>query len=144
MRIERATPGDLPAVEALLVSSGLPLDGVAEAFAERGLVARADDGRVVGAAAIERYGEAGLLRSVVVAAELHGGGVGRALVAAAEARATGEGMTALHLLTETAADWFGHLGWERIGRDTAAGAIGGSVEFRTACSVRAIAMRRRL
>ena len=62
--IERATAGDLPAVEALLGSAGLPLDGVVAAFGS-GVVAR-DGGRVVGCAAVELYGDAALVRSVAV------------------------------------------------------------------------------
>ncbi|HNP73276.1 MAG TPA: hypothetical protein PKK15_19335, partial [Kouleothrix sp.] len=52
--IEPAAPGDFAAVEALLVSSGLPLDGLREHFGQA-LVARLD-GRVIGSAALERYG----------------------------------------------------------------------------------------
>jgi len=56
MRIERATPADGPALEALLAAANLPLDGAREAF-DRGVVARHGDA-IVGAAAIELYGSA--------------------------------------------------------------------------------------
>ena len=75
MRIERAVPADIPAVEALLSAAGLPLEGAAEALTA-GVVAR-DGDAVVAAAALERYGEAALLRSVVVAPALRGTGLGR-------------------------------------------------------------------
>lgn len=42
MRIERANPSDLQGVGALLVSAGLPLDGVASAF-ETGVIVREGD-----------------------------------------------------------------------------------------------------
>jgi amino-acid N-acetyltransferase len=142
MRIERANPSDLPAVGALLASAGLPLDGVALAF-ETGVVARESDA-IVGAAAGERYREAGLLRSVVVAPERRGTGLGRELVAEAERLARDEGVAALYLLTETAIDWFPRLGYVVIPRDEAATAVGGSIEFTTACAVSAVAMRRDL
>ena len=35
MRIERATPADIPAVEALLSAAGLPLEGAAAALSSR-------------------------------------------------------------------------------------------------------------
>jgi amino-acid N-acetyltransferase len=142
MRIERATPADLDAVEALLVEAGLPLDGVAEALAT-GVVAR-DEGRVVGAAALERYGDAGLLRSVVMAPDRRGTGLGRQVVAAAEALARAEGIRELYLLTETAPGWFAHLGFELVERSVAAAAVGASIEFTTVCRDTGVAMRRTL
>lgn len=142
MRIERASPSDLPAVGTLLAEAGLPLDGVASAF-ETGVVAR-EGGAIVGGAAVERYGEAGLLRSVVVVPERRGTGLGHELVAAAERLARDEGVAALYLLTETAIDWFPRLGYVVIPRDEAAAAVGSSVEFTTACAVSAVAMRRDL
>jgi len=142
MRIERATASDARAVEALLAAAGLPLDGAEEALA-RGVVAR-DGDRVVAAAAIERYGSAGLLRSVVVSADRRGTGVGRGIVEAAEALACGEGLTDLYLLTETAADWFRRLGYGVVARGDAAAAVGASIEFTTVCRDVGVAMRKTL
>jgi amino-acid N-acetyltransferase len=102
IRIERATPRDVPAVEALLAAADLPLDGAARALT-LGVVAR-DDADVVAAAAIERFGAAGLLRSVVVSRDRRGTGLGRRIVGEAEALARAEGIRELFLLTETAAD----------------------------------------
>ena len=68
------------------------------------------------AAAIERFGDDGLLRSVVVAPDHRGSGVGQALVAAAEALAREAGIRDLWLLTETAIDWFPRLGYEVVER----------------------------
>ena len=141
-RFERARPSDLPAVEALLSAANLPLAGAAEAF-ETGVVAR-DGGAVVGAAGVERYGPAGLLRSVIVAPDRRGAGLGRDLVAAAEDLARREGIRDLYLLTETAIDWFPRLGYSVVPRGEAAAAVGASLEFTTACPESAIAMRRAL
>lgn len=137
-----AGPADLPAIEALCSAAGLPLDGIADAL-ELGVVARTG-GVVVAAAGIERHGAAGLLRSVVVAPPYRGIGLGRAIVAAAEVRARDAGVRELYLLTETAADWFPGLGYGSVGRSVAGVAVGGSVEFRSACPETAVAMRRRL
>ena len=141
MRIERATAGDVPSVEALLTAAGLPLDGARDALVACGVVAH-DGGSVVGAAAVERFGSAGLLRSVVVAADHRGTGLGRAVVAAAEAAARADGVTELYLLTETAAGWFPRLGYEVIDRSVAAEAVGGSIEFTTVCKDTGVPMRR--
>jgi amino-acid N-acetyltransferase len=140
IRIERARPSDVPAVLRLLAAAGLPLDGAAQAL-QTGVVAREGE-TVVGAAGVERYGSAGLLRSVAVAPERQGEGLGRQLVAAAERVAREEGVTELFLLTETAIGWFPRLGYAVVPREDAAAVVGASVEFRTACPDTSIAMHR--
>jgi amino-acid N-acetyltransferase len=140
MRIERAQAADIPAVEALLAASGLPLDGAAEAFTI-GVVAR-DGADVVAAAAVEPYGDAGLLRSVVVAPGHRGAGLGRDVVMAAEALARDAGVRELYLLTETAPDWFPRLGYEVVDRESARAAVGASIEFTMACATTGMPMRR--
>ena len=140
--VRTALTPDLPAIRALLSNAGLPLDGVGEAF-EHGVVADAG-GEVVGAAAIEQYGSDGLLRSVVVSPPLRGTGVGRALVPAAETLAQDLGIRAMYLLTETAADWFGGLGYTVLDREVAPDGIAGSWEFRFACVERGVLMWRTL
>ena len=142
MRIDRSSPADLPAIEALLVASGLPPDGAAAAFGT-GLVARAGD-RIVGCAAIEPHGRAGLLRSVAVAPEVRGGGVGSSLVGAAAELAARLGIGELYLLTETAADWFPRFGYESVDRTAVPVEVASSVEFAVACPATAVAFVRRL
>ena len=140
--IDRATGSDLPAVEALLTSAGLPLDGVGAAF-RSGVVAR-DAGRIVGCAAVELYGPAALVRSVAVDPAARGHGVGSALVAAVEAFARDAGAHEAYLLTETAASWFPRLGYAPIARAEAEPAIGSSVEFTVACTQACATFRRSL
>ena len=142
MPIERATPADVPAVERLLLEAGLPRDGAAEALG-LGVVAR-DGDRVVAAAAVERFGDHGLLRSVVVAPDRRGSGLGHEIVAAAEGLARESGLRDLYLLTETAIDWFPRLGYEVVERPLAAAAVGDSVEFTTVCRDTGVPMRRLL
>lgn len=142
MEFTRATPGDVAAVEALLADAGLPLDGAAAAL-DLGIVGRdIRDGPVVAAAALERFGDDGLLRSVVVAPDHRGGGAGRALVAATETLAIEAGIHDLWLLTETATDWFPRLGYEVVERATAAAAVGESIEFTTVCRDTGVPMHR--
>jgi amino-acid N-acetyltransferase len=143
MSIERAGAADVALVEALLAGAMLPLDGAAEAVARAGVVAREGDA-IVGAAALELYGEAGLLRSVVVTADRRGTGLGRAVVAAAEALARDEGVRDLYLITETAIDWFPRLGYSPVERSVADAAVGASVEFTTVCRDKGVPMVRRL
>ncbi len=142
MEIGRAAPADVPAVEELLSAAGLPLDGAREALA-LGVVGR-EGSRVIGAAAVEQYGDAGLLRSVVVDSAVRGTGFGRSLVAAAEDAAQAAGIRELFLLTETAIDWFPRLGYEVVERSEADSAVGRSVEFTTVCRDTGVPMRKRL
>jgi amino-acid N-acetyltransferase len=72
MQVERAGSSDTQAIKGLLTAAALPLDGAADAFGT-GLVVR-DGDAIVGAAAIEPYGDKGLLRSVVVASSRRGSG----------------------------------------------------------------------
>ncbi len=62
--VEAATARDLPGVRTLLERHDLPLDGVDE-HVQTMVVAR-DESRMVGAAALELYGDGALLRSVAV------------------------------------------------------------------------------
>jgi len=66
------------ALRAALSAAGLPLDGAAEHLADFIIAER--DRTIVGCAAVERYGDAGLLRSVAVAESERGHGLGAALV----------------------------------------------------------------
>jgi amino-acid N-acetyltransferase len=142
MQVDRFAPDDLEAIERLLVASGLPLNGARDAFAT-GIVAR-EGGEVVGAAAFEPYGPAGLLRSVVVEPTVRGTGIGVTLVDSSESLARDLGIDELYLLTETADAWFARRGYLTIGRDAVPEPVRGSIEFTKACSTTAVAMRRAL
>jgi amino-acid N-acetyltransferase len=135
---EAAQPRDLPDVLSLLETAGLPQDGVAEHFGHF-MVCR-DDGRVVGAVGIERHGDAGLLRSLVVHPASRGKGVGVALTEYALQVARHAGLGRLYLLTETAQAFFPRFGFQPIDRNQADAAVRQSVEFTTACPQSALCM----
>jgi len=143
MRLDASAPGDIPAIQTLLLDAGLPVVGVADAF-RTGIVARDDADILIGAAAVEPYGSVGLLRSVVVRPDRRGTGVGRALVSAIEARAQALDVRELFLLTEAAAVWFARLGYSPMERSTLPAAIRASDENTVACSVSAVALARAL
>ena len=140
-RLRRASADDLGVIRELLTSAGLPLAGVAEHVAD---FIVAGDERLVACAAIERYGSAGLLRSVAVTARSRGTGIGRALVTACLAKARNQGVAQVVLLTETAEDYFARLEFSRIARDEVPEAVRASAEFRGACPESAVAMIREL
>ena len=89
--IRAAEPRDRASVESLLLEASLPIDGVEEHLASFFVVD--DGGKIVGVAGIEAYGKDALLRSVVVAKDARGTGIGllltqRALDAARAHRRT--------------------------------------------------------
>lgn len=143
-QLTRALPADLDAVRALLQAAGLPVDGVADQFGAGWVVARQEEGDLVGVAAVERYGEAGLLRSVAVRPDWRDKGLGRALAADRIAWAADQGLEALYLLTDTAADYWPRFGFRVIGRDDPPAAVRASTEWARACPQSAVAMRRDL
>ena len=138
--LRAATDRDLQAIERLLVSSGLPTAGVAEAL-DGFIVAVSDDKRIVGVAGLECCtGEYALLRSAAVDPEWRGTGLGRRLVTHVIADAESRGIKALYLLTTTAERYFPSFGFVRTQRDVVPDAIKQSVEFRDACPASATVM----
>jgi N-acetylglutamate synthase-like GNAT family acetyltransferase len=137
-----AVLADLPAVEGLLVASGLPLDGVREALPTF-LVAE-HDGELVGVAGLEVCCDNALLRSVAVTPEWRSRGLGRELVTRVIAQAESRGINALYLLTTTAERYFPSFGFERITRDEVPDDVRTTEEFRSACPASATVMRRSL
>ena len=137
--IRAATSGDLPAVMTLLEQNKLPLAGL-EAHVATTLVAQRS-ARIVGCAALEVYGAAGLLRSVAVDEARRGAGLGHQLTQAALDLARARGLRTVYLLTTTAAGFFPHFGFREIARDEVDPAVQRSVEFTKACPADAVAMR---
>jgi len=141
--ITPAAPTDLPAILALLDATRLPRAGIEDHVAST-LVARQDSGVVVGTAALELYGGAALLRSVVVAATLRGQGLGAALTTAALALARQRGVRSVYLLTETAGRFFPRFGFHAINRADVDVAVLASTQFTTACPKSAMVMVKQL
>jgi amino-acid N-acetyltransferase len=140
IRIRAAQPGDLAAVSALLQEAHLPTDGLEEQFGPAYAVAESG-GRIVAAEGMERYDDAGLLRSAVVANAFRGRGLGGDLTLDRLQWARAVGMREVWLLTTTAADYFPRFGFLRAERNAAPDALRQSREFRDACPASAVAMR---
>lgn len=128
------------AVAALLTAAALPLGGVDAQF-PRGYVVAIDAGAVIGAAGLERHGDAGVLRSVVVEPRARGQGLGQALSADRVAAARDLGLTAVYLLTTTAADFYLRLGFAPCARAEVPAAVAASIEFASVCPASAACLR---
>ncbi len=115
------------AVAALLRAAGLPVPGAEDAPVQMRVLR--EGGRLLACAGYERYGERALLRSVAVAAEARGRGLGRALAAALLAELEARGTRETYLLTLEAAGFFARLGFAPIERSAAPAAVLASHEF---------------
>jgi N-acetylglutamate synthase-like GNAT family acetyltransferase len=143
-RLIPAVEADLGAVQRLVAAAALPLDGLARDFPAGFVVALAATGEVVGCAGVECHASDGLLRSLAVAADARGSGLGRRLVDDRCAWGRARGLSALYLLTTDAAAFFARLGFERWPRAAVAPAIQASDEFSRICPASATCMMRRL
>jgi protein-tyrosine-phosphatase/N-acetylglutamate synthase-like GNAT family acetyltransferase len=138
--IAPAGPGDRAAIEALLHDAGLPLDG----YDQTHLAVARLAGQLVGAAGIERHGDHGLLRSVVVAPAHRGQHLAEALVADRLGWARGDGAQAVSLLATGAARYFERLGFAPIDRARLALQVPGSTQLAIPACSTAVAMTRPL
>ncbi|MBS0380521.1 MAG: GNAT family N-acetyltransferase [Proteobacteria bacterium] len=137
-QIDAASPADLEVVQGLLSEAGLPTSDLGVARPQF-LVVR-ERKAVIGAGALQRFGAAALLRSLVVADGHRKRGLGRQIVEALEQRAAEQGVGELILLTETAADFFERAGYRLIERSRAPAAVQESAEFRSLCPSTAVCM----
>ena len=136
--ISPAHRDELPRILDLLEEAGLPPDGLGD-YLSTTLVAR-QDGQVVGSAALELYGQAALLRSVAVAKDLRGTGLGRRLTEAAVNLSRHLDLEEAYLLTETADHFFPRFGFRLIPRSEVPRSVRSSIEFTSACPATARAM----
>ncbi len=126
-----ATLADWPGIVDLLTGAHLPLDGAKDHVSGFILAFRGDG--LVGAAALERYADAGLLRSVAVAEGERATGLGQELVRRLLDQAHAGGVTSIALLTTTAERFFPRFGFRPVTRDQVPEAVKVSVEFQGAC-----------
>jgi amino-acid N-acetyltransferase len=140
--LRSAEPGDASRIRALLEHSGLPTSDLASAHPE--FVVAYEGENLKGAGALELFGTTALLRSVVVAADRRGTGLGQSIVRELERRARAAGVTELVLLTQTAASFFQRQSYRFVERGTVAQAVQKSEEFRSLCPANATCMAKTL
>ncbi len=141
-RVNPASAQDLIAIRALLERSGLPTSDLDSARPEFAVIR--ENGRVIAAGALQRFGSSALLRSVVVSPDRRGSGLGQAVVTALERIASAARISRLVLLTQTAAQFFAHQGYRVIERSSAPQEMQGSEQFRSLCPSSATCMAKSL
>jgi amino-acid N-acetyltransferase len=124
---------------AFLQAQGLPLSDITGAHLEHFFFV-GSDGSPTGLIGLELYGTDALLRSLVVAENARGKGLGSTLIDHAEQYAASKGVRSIYLLTTTAEAFFKRLGYERIERSRAPPSIELTREFAGLCPASAAFM----
>ena len=140
LKAERLTHVD--GLAAALALAGLPvadLDRSACVFFRF-----TDTGEMVGYGGLEGSAPDMLLRSVAVAPDARNRGHGGRIVAALEHEAAALGAVRLHLLTNTAARFFGQHGYVPAVRNDAPAAIASCDQFRSLCPASAAYLVKRI
>lgn len=127
---------------AALQSAGLTLEGFAES--SRCFLYRKLGGEAVGTGAFELHGDQALIRSVVVAEQQRGRGIGRNLLPILLARTREAGVRQAWLLTEGAEAFFEKSGFKSVPREAAPAEILSTRQATGLCSTRALLMTRKI
>jgi amino-acid N-acetyltransferase len=102
------------------------------------------DNKLIGMIGLEIFDAVALLRSLAVAPEQRKHGLGKSLVASAEAYAARQGIGSLYLLTTTARDFFSRLGYTDTAREDAPSSIKATSQFSGLCPSSSAFMGKRL
>jgi amino-acid N-acetyltransferase len=137
-----ATEQEGPQIRSLLQSCALPTADLLTARPDFLVACEGDS--ICGCGAIEPFGQSGLLRSLAVAPDRRGLGIGQTLVEHLERRAREQSLGSLVLLTQTARGFFERQGYRVIERDSAPIAVQSSEEFRSLCPDSACCMAKNL
>lgn len=131
------------AAKRLLVESGLPAADITAHHLQHFFFCGPGPD-LEGLVGLELYGEVALLRSLVVAPNQRGSGLGSRLVEHAEHYARDRGVKSLYLLTMTAEAFFLRRGYARLPRENAPEAIRNTKEFSGICPLSSAFMVKRL
>lgn len=136
--IQEATAAQMPAVITLLQNNKLPVEDITTGK-QQFWVAMADE-TIAGSIAVEQYGEYALLRSMATAAVFRNNGIAAQLVQTVFNFAQQKNISAVYLLTESAAIYFTKKGFTKISRQDVPESIQQSTEFASVCPSTAIVM----
>lgn len=116
--IDRGQASDLAGIRWLLAMEKMPIRDITVESLEHCLVYR-DGLGVIAVVFVERIGEVGLLRSLVVTIPYGGCGIGRQMVQVAEKFASQLGVRSLFVVTDSATGFFEQLNFHHADCDLA-------------------------
>ena len=137
--VVRLPAADLSQLQALLRENGLPGEDCAQHLPA--FVGIFEASRLIAAGGLERAGNDGLLRSVVVDPAYRGRGLARRVTDYLIGEARRHGLDPVYLLTETTDDYFTRFGFARVPRDAAPEAVSQTRQFAGLCPDSAVFMR---
>ena len=132
---------ELEKIKSLLTECGLPVTDILQPDPPLFFGYRSES-CVVAVVGLELFGSVALLRSLAVAPAHRGRGLAHKLVAYAEGVAASRGVDSLFLLTTTAYDFFGKLGFVPVSRSAAPPAIQATSQFSSLCPASSAFLRK--
>jgi len=139
IRFAAATAADVPDIKSLLAENDLPTAGVDDHW--KAFVVAREGRALAGCGGAEVYDGAALIRSIAVATQRRGGGIGDQIVRRLLDDLKKRGVAELYLLTTTAEEYFGKRGFEKVNRVEVPTQLLRSREFQDACPTTATCMR---
>jgi len=124
---------DVEAITRLLKINDLPFSDIQESAIE--FIVAKNDSELIGCIGLEKHGTEGLLRSFAVENDFRNKGIGKEMYNQLLRLAAKENIKTLHLLTNTAKDYFSKAGFRLANRSDAPEEINKSREFAGLCPV---------
>ena len=140
IEIKECNNKDRQSIIALLQLENLPVEDLPADL--NNFFIALDEDTVAGVVGLEKYGNCGLLRSLVVDKGYRSEKIGGKLVNQSEETAKALGVTAMYLFTETASDYFAKKGYVTIKREELPADVRKSSEFSHVCPESAIVMQK--
>lgn len=124
---------DVEAIACLLEKNKLPFSDIGENVID--FIVGRKDCKIIGCVGMEKYGDHGLLRSFAVDSECRNPGVGKELYYRILKRALQFNIKTMHLLTDSANEYFSKVGFVATDRKNAPLEITKTAEFSRLCTV---------
>ncbi|CAB3810826.1 arsenic resistance N-acetyltransferase ArsN2 [Paraburkholderia fynbosensis] len=138
MHLRSAAAPDLAAIEALLEANDLPTVGVAEHLTN--FIVGVRPSGTIACGGVEYYADFALMRSIVVARDARGVGLGKTIVAHLLAECRTRAIRSVVLLTTTAEHYFSGQGFAPVTRDEVPPPLLASSQFQGVCPASATEM----
>lgn len=129
---------DIEPITHLLKINDLPFSDIIESAIE--FIVAKNDKETVGCIGLEKHGTEGLLRSFAVDNDFRNNGIGKEMYNRLLSYATQHKIKTLHLLTNTAKDYFNKNGFMVADRSKAPELISKSQEFTSLCPISSVYM----
>ena len=128
-----ANAEEVKAITHVVVQNNLPASDIHESAID--FIVAKNNNKIIGCIGLENKGDHGLLRSYAVESEFRNLGVGTELYQRILKHALQFNIRSIHLLTNTASEYFSKVGFVVTDRINAPNAITETIEFSSLCPV---------